>query len=173
MKKICAFVGHRNTKISQKLKDDVLEQVIKLVFEQDVERFVFARSGNFDNMCFEIVTNLQKYFSFIKIIDLSSSTLRVGDVDDEILRALITFDTQSTYNVKSKKIIDVLNNVSIFELYKKMIDLSSWVVFYFDLNSLGYLANKKVPSSNEKSETFLAYRYALQNAKNIINMCKK
>ncbi len=66
MDKICSFFGHRtieNTEDSRKKLIDLVEELIR---EKGCNIFLFGGFGEFDELCHEIVSVMQKRYSYIK-----------------------------------------------------------------------------------------------------------
>lgn len=66
--KTCSFFGHRNTKMTEELKQKVKEIIEDLIVNQNVEIFLFGSRSNFDYLCHLVVTELKEKYRDIKRI---------------------------------------------------------------------------------------------------------
>lgn len=65
--KACSFFGHRQVEKTEYLKEYIQKTVVKLI-EQGCEIFYFGGYGEFDDLCYEIVTELkQKYLNIKRV----------------------------------------------------------------------------------------------------------
>lgn len=65
--KICSFFGHRNVESSTGLKNKLILEVEKLI-NNNYSIFLFGGLGEFDEICWEVVTSLKHKYQFIKRI---------------------------------------------------------------------------------------------------------
>ena len=52
----CSFFGHRKIDITEELKQKVEEVIKDLIVNHNVQIFLFGSRSNFDDLCFEIVS---------------------------------------------------------------------------------------------------------------------
>lgn len=75
--KICSFFGHREICITKELRSKLLIEIEKLI-KKGFNIFYFGGFGDFDNLCWEVTTELKKQYKYIKrilcVIDLKSIT---------------------------------------------------------------------------------------------------
>ncbi len=153
--KICSFFGHREIVIDSKLKQQIKETIILLILKENVCIFYFGGFGDFDECCWEIVTELKKTYSHIK---------RVYCLEKE--------DWQYRKNKRPKRLADDRYEDFIYlpltfdywytAIYYRncaMIEYSDFVVFYAE--------------EKENSGAYKAYKYAVKKKKKIINFCNK
>lgn len=64
----CSFFGHRDIK---NIKNEILnlkKEIENLIQNNNVKIFLFCGFGDFDSLCYEIVSNLKKKYSNLKMI---------------------------------------------------------------------------------------------------------
>ncbi len=66
MKTVC-FIGHRNCKLTAKQTQYLLDIVTSLIID-GADTFLFGSRSSFDDVCWEIVSELKSVFSNIKRI---------------------------------------------------------------------------------------------------------
>ena len=64
--KSCSFFGHREIEISEKLKNNLIKIITKLIEEENYRIFYFGGFGDFDQLCYDVVTELKSKFPLIK-----------------------------------------------------------------------------------------------------------
>lgn len=64
--KSCAFIGHRNCKITKELKNEVVFIVEELINKGGVLNFLFGSKSLFNDFCHEVVTELMPKYTNIK-----------------------------------------------------------------------------------------------------------
>ena len=64
--KTCCFIGHRKINETNELKEKIYNTVEDLIVNQGVTSFLFGSRSDFDSLCKEIVTELQKKYPDIK-----------------------------------------------------------------------------------------------------------
>ncbi len=58
--KVCCFIGHRRIDKSVELTQRVRNLIQDLIENKGVQTFLFGSRSEFDDLCHEIVTELQK-----------------------------------------------------------------------------------------------------------------
>ena len=178
--KVCAFFGHRKTKLTKKQFDNLMETIENLIINNDVRVFLFGSRSDFDFMCHKIVTEFKEKYPYIirKQYTCKSETC--------ILESERAYWEQIYSNFKKEKVtlLGVEEEVehktkytsgkaSYVERNQAMINDSDYCVFYYDEN---YQPEKRKYSKKSagyyqpKSGTMLAYNYAKQKKKIIINI---
>lgn len=66
--KTCSVFGHREIEITYELKVKLKNTFIDLITNKNVGIFYFGGFGQFDKLCWEIITELQLQFPYIKRI---------------------------------------------------------------------------------------------------------
>ncbi|MCM1404431.1 MAG: hypothetical protein NC133_02955 [Prevotella sp.] len=160
--KVVCFIGHRKIVVTDKLIAD-LTAVIQRLIAVGIKIFNFGSHSQFDDLCHQIVTNLQKQFSQIQRVHYCApyeNYTNVGmteEYDQEI-------DCQPSF-AAGKKAYLVRNLI--------MINQSDICVFYFD-ETYTPPRQKNAPTDlsdyQPQSGTALAYHYAVEKQKAIINL---
>ena len=58
--KVCCFIGHRKIEKSVELTRRVRDVICNLIENKRVATFLFGSRSEFDDLCYSIVTKLQK-----------------------------------------------------------------------------------------------------------------
>ncbi len=66
--KSCAFFGHRNIEQVEEMAERVTKEVEKLIVTGEYDTFYFGGFGEFDEICYNVVTKLKEKYPFIKRI---------------------------------------------------------------------------------------------------------
>lgn len=166
--KSCAFIGHRNCKITKELKNEVVFIIEELINKEGVLNFLFGSKSRFNDFCHEVVTEfMPKYTNIKRVFYTCSSESCILEKDRSRMEnayflasgkniKLLGFEEEVEHKNKY-----VANVASYIERNYAMIDDCDFVVFYYD-------KNYDVDTSN--SGTRLAYKYAKKKRKNIINV---
>lgn len=160
--KTCCFIGHRVISVTDELTAE-LTAVIERLIADGVTIFNFGSHSQFDSLCYEIVSNLQKRFPHIQRVhycaayenytDAGFNDLYEQEIDCEFAFAT----TKNSYLARNKA----------------MIDNSDICVFYYDKN---YLPPQRKHSKRDlvayqpRSGTAVAFQYAKNKNKGIINL---
>lgn len=64
----CSFFGHRDIVITNKLKADLKSRLVNLIEKENYINFYFGEFGDFDNLAYEIITELKVIFPNIVTI---------------------------------------------------------------------------------------------------------
>lgn len=67
-KKTCTFFGHRKIFDSDKIKKQLIELIGKLIRDKGFTVFLFGGFGEFDSLCYEIVSDYKSRYENIKRI---------------------------------------------------------------------------------------------------------
>ena len=163
------FIGHRNIEKTEELKT-LLKEVVVTLIKKGVTTFLFGSKSEFDNLSWEIVTELKKVYPYIRRVYVRSAYQYIDKSYEEYL--LKSYD--ETY------FPDKLENVGKYSYVVRnyeMIDNSTYCVFYYNENYIAPLKkqpkhNMLLPSKNN-SGTKTAYEYAVRKKKEIINLYRK
>ena len=164
--KTCCFIGHRNTNETPKLCDELRKTIICLIEEQGVEIFYFGSKSKFDDICWKIVRELKNAYSKIKLVYVRSNYPYIEEKYKEYL--LEGYD--DTYMPERIENAGIARYV---ERNQEMINASDFCVFYYNENykpPLRKQSRRSVTEYQPKSGTMLAYQYAKQKKKEIINL---
>ena len=164
--KTCSFFGHRNTKATPALCERLKNTIIRLINEEGVTRFLFGSASRFDELCLKTVTELKEEYPEIKRVYMRSCYPYLRESYKEYLLELYD-DTLMPERVENA------GKASYVERNEEMIKASDFCVFYYNEE---YKPPLRKQSKNAlfpyqpKSGTMLAYQYAKQKKKEIINL---
>lgn len=149
--KIISFFGHSDCECQMELREKIKEILQDCISHHGAEIFYFGGFGAFDNLCWEIVTELKnnKYpkikrvfcVPIYKWLRRPPKWLNVGGYE-ELIYLDLTFDYWYT---------------SLYFRNCAMIDKSDFVIFY-------------VMKDKRNSGSFKALQYAKKKKKNYINL---
>lgn len=176
----CAFIGHRKINITNVLKIALKNLIEELIINKNVTTFLFGTKSQFNNLCYEIVTELKdKYKNIKRIVYSCKNECCLLETDKEkynsFLHSIISINKCYYFDEEiSPHELFKAGKASYIERNKIMIDNSNYCIFYFDYN---YVLNN-VPYSNfenkrKNSGTKLAYEYAIKKNKVVYNLANK
>ncbi|MBR6789007.1 MAG: DUF1273 family protein [Clostridia bacterium] len=162
------FIGHRSIEKTQEVISSLKETVIALI-NKGVTSFLFGSMSEFDNLSWEVVTDLKEKYPFIKRVYVRSAYQYIDKTYEEYL---LEFYEETYFPHK----LENAGKYSYVERNYEMIDKSTYCVFYYNEN---YAPQKKRQSKHEmllssgrNSGTKIAYKYAIRKKKVIINVHK-
>ncbi|MBQ8295106.1 MAG: hypothetical protein IJX87_01590 [Clostridia bacterium] len=164
--KTCCFIGHRNTKATPELRESLTNAVRRLITEKSVNQFLFGSKSRFDDLCQEVVKELREEYPNIKRVYVRMYYPELG----EPYIGYILRDFEDTYMPER---IENAGKASYVERNQEMINASDFCVFYYDEEykpPLRKQSRRSLTSYQPKSGTKLAYEYAKQKKKEIINL---
>ena len=178
---VCCFIGHRNVPDSEELRKKIWETAENLIKNDGATYFLFGSRSEFDSICHDVVTKLQNYYPNIQRIAYTcrheSAIMKNEKAEKEqvwssiLKRPVHIKDYDAEYEHPTKY---TSGKASYVERNQAMINDSDFCVFYFDEN---YLPPRRKNSKRDildyqpKSGTAIAYNYAVQKKKVIINLC--
>ena len=59
----CCIIGHRKINATNEFVEKVKKELIDLIVNKHVVRFLFGSNGDFNNLCYKLVNELKKRFS--------------------------------------------------------------------------------------------------------------
>lgn len=149
--KSCSVFGHSKIEITKELENNLISTFEMLITKENVKYFYFGGFGEFDDLCWQVVTKLKdKYPKIYRIFCLSDlrhqrkskRPLWLNDEDyEEITYLDLSFDYWFT---------------RIYFRNCEMIDRSDFVVFYVN--------------HSERSGAYKALQYAIKKKRQIINI---
>ncbi len=163
--KTCCFFGHRKINETDELKQRLYEEVEKLI-ERGVNTFLFGSKSEFNDLCYDIVTNLKEKYSNIKRVYVRAE---FPHISDEYKNYLLQSYEDTYY---PEKILDAGKAVYVERNYE-MIDNSLFCIAYYseEYKPAKRKNNKKdLTEYQPKSGTKLAYDYAIKKKSVIINV---
>ena len=166
---ICCFVGHRKIEITVELRQAIYDFVENLIVNENVKEFLFGSRSKFDDLCYEVVSELQDKYPDIKRVYVRSQYEYAGkDYEDYLLQYY-----EETYFPEKCKSAGKLSHI---KRNQEMINKSDYCLFYYDENYLPpkrKWAKRDLLAYQPKSGTALAYKYAQQKKKQIHNFFEK
>ena len=178
----CSFFGHRNVLITKNLKSQLFELIENLIVNYNVSIFLFGSRSTFDFICHLVVTELKERYPNIKRIAYTckNETCTLEKERKKLEQTYSYFNKQKIrllgveeeYNFKNKY---VARKSSYIQRNQAMINNSDFCIFYYDKNykpPLKKYSKKCVSYYQPQSGTNLAYTYAQQKNKIIINIAK-
>ncbi|MBQ7798400.1 MAG: hypothetical protein IJ371_04685 [Clostridia bacterium] len=147
----CAVFGHREIEITYELKIDLKNTFIDLITNKNVGIFYLGGFGQFDKLCWEIITELkQTHFSHIKRI-------YVCENEDYINRP-----HKRPKWLKQEDYEEIIHFSLDFNYWYTRIYYRNIAIIEHSDFALFYIRN------TENSGAYKAYKYAIKNKKNII-----
>ena len=162
----CCFFGHRKIKETEELKSRLYDTVEELIRDCKVQTFFFGSKSEFDDLCFDIVSELKEKHPHIQRIYVRSA---FADIDEDYTNYLLERYEGTHFPEKIRK----SGKASYIERNQEMISNSKFCVVYYDEN---YLPPRRRNSRRDltdyqpKSGTKIAYDYATKKKLTIINV---
>ena len=160
------FIGHRVVENKEEVNRCLKETVLTLI-KKGVKTFLFGRKSEFDNLSWEVVTELKKVYPYIKRIYFRSA---FPNIDKNYENYLLNFYEESYFPPKLEK----AGKCAYIERNYEMINNSTYCVFYYNENYCPKIKGKTRDNNllkvRRNSGTKIAYKYALKNNKQIINV---
>ena len=178
----CSFFGHRKIELTEELKQKVKEVVENLIVNHNVLTFLFGSRSDFDYLCHLVVTELKDKYPNIKRIaytcrsetcTLESERAHWEEVYSHFRKEKVTLlGVEEEVEHKTKY---TSGRASYVERNQAMISDSDYCVFYYDENyqpEMRKFSKRSVGYYQPKSGTALAYAYARQKRKTLINLAQ-
>lgn len=152
--KICSVFGHSDIEQTEDLKNKINLECERLIKEENVGLFYFGGFGNFDDLCWQVVTELKKkYTNIVRIFCLSdpkyqNKLKRPKWLRDEDFEEFVYFDLDFDYWY-----------TRIYYRNCEIINRSDYVIFYVERTT--------------NSGAYKAMKYAIKKKKIIINLYEK
>ena len=163
--KTCCFIGHRKIEITVELRQKLYGYIESLIVNENVKMFLFGSRSKFNELCYEIVCELQEKYPDIQKVYVRSQYEYISKDYENYLLELY----EKTYFPEKCKGAGKLSHTKRNE---EMIDKSDYCLFYYDEN---YLPPKRKWAKRDcfayqpQSVTALSYKYALQKKKKFYN----
>lgn len=175
---IC-FIGHRTVNNPEQVKSKLLD-VLSARIAEGANTFIFGSRSEFDFLCWEVITALKEKYPEIKRISYNAPHEAAFTSKEEreqyerffsqaMKREVHYADYEET--VDSQKAIKANKNTYIMR-NQEMIDASDVCIFYYNKDykpPIRKSPNKYLQDYQPKSGTAIAFNYALQKKKHIIN----
>lgn len=163
---IATFIGHRKIQNSELLTEQIKQTVLNLIDEKQVDTFLFGSRSDFDDLCLEVVTEIQKERPGIKRVYVRAEYPYISrDYENYLLESY-----DATYIPEN--VIDA-GKAAYVERNFHMIDKADICIFYYDKNykpPLKPAARGRVFGEQPQSGTKIAYEYAVKKQKEIVNL---
>lgn len=149
-----AFIGHREIDMSDELRNKVIDTVTQLIQDYGAHTFLFGSVGEFDELCYGIVSEIKKSYRYIRRVYVRAE---YPDVRKQFLDYLLTFydDTFFPNSVRGA------GRLSYIKRNEVMVDLCDVLVVYCD---------EKYKPKHTESGTKTAVSYACEKRKRVINL---
>ena len=181
--KTCSFFGHRKIEETEELKIRLQNVVVNLIENEGVKIFLFGSRSDFNSLCHAIITKLKKNYPHIQ---RRAYTCRNETCTLEKERAY----WEEIYSHFEKRPVTLLGveeevehktkwtsgKAQYVERNQAMINDSDFCVFYYNEEykpPLRKQSHNSLSTYHPKSGTKLAYEYAKQKKKEIINLFKQ
>ena len=170
--KVCCFIGHRKIEASIELTQRVRGVIADLIENKEVNTFLFGSRSEFDDLCHDIVTELQKNNPQIKRIMYTCRSEYACMKEEKEERERIA-RTVTKRDIKYKDYDGAImsdriwsaGKASYVERNQDMIDASDYCVFYYNERykpPRRKYSKCSVGDYQPKSGTKLAFEYASQ-----------
>ena len=181
--KSCSFFGHRKIELTEELKQQVKKVIENLIIKHNVLTFLFGSRSDFDFLCHLVVTELkEKYPNIIRkcytckseTCILESERAHWEDVYSYFRKEKVTLlGVEEEVQHKTKY---TAGRASYIERNQAMINDSDYCVFYYDEHyqpKIRKYSKRSIGYYQPKSGTGIAYTYAKQKRKILINLKEK
>ena len=152
MGEACCFIGHRKINENEELKNNLRNIIERMVMYRNVTYFLFGSKSRFNDLCYEIVTEIKEKHPHIKRIYVRAE---YAEISDAYKRYLLNLYEDTYY---PQKIIGAGKAVYV-ERNFEMIKNSDFCVFYY---------NSKDMPNVRPSGTKIALDYALKQKKKLL-----
>ena len=164
--KTCCFIGHRKINETDRLRADLYSKIEDLIINREVCNFLFGSRSDFNDLCFEIVTELKEKYPHIIRVYVRAEFPYINDD----YRAYLLKKYEDTYYPEH---MVVAGRAAYVERNYEMIKNSDYCICYYDEN---YAPPRRRNSRRDltdyqpKSGTKIAYEYALKKCALVINV---
>ncbi len=152
MENICCFIGHREINVTDELKEKLRVVIERLITDESIDTFLFGSKSHFDDLCYDIVTEIKKKYSHIKRIFVRAEYPYI----DESYKAYLLENYEDTY---FPKLVLGAGKASYVKRNYEMIENSRFCIVYYKAN---------YNAKGRRSGTKIALVYAEKKKKNII-----
>ena len=168
--KVCCFIRHRKIERTDEMVERLKDIINDLIFNKGVKTFLFGSRSQFDDLCHEIVTELQtKKMEIKRIMYTCHSEYAVKREEKEDLEKIWSKLLKRDVKLKDydgSMMSDRLwlaGKASYVERNQDMINASDYCVFYYNPEykpPKRKYSKRDVSEYQPKSGTVLAYEYA-------------
>ena len=160
------FIGHRKLQFDNGFRIQLKELLLSLIDNRIADTFLFGSRSDFNDLCLEVVTDIQKERPDIKRVYVRAEYPYINKTYEDYL--LGSYD--ATYIPEN--VIDA-GKAAYVERNFHMIDKAGLCIFYYDENykpPLKPATRGRITRDQSKSGTKVAYEYAIRQQKEIINL---
>ncbi len=150
----CCFVGHRTIEETNALKEKVYTCVEKMISELHIDTFLFGSKSRFNELCWEIVTEMKEKHPQIKRVYVRAE---FPVIDDDYKQYLLERYEDTYY---PETIVGAGKSIYV-ERNCEMIKNSRFCVIYVD---------EKYSPDARKSGTKTVLAYACKQGKHIVRL---
>ena len=163
--KTCCFIGHRNVQKTPELYSRLVNVIKTLIEKKGVLTFYLGNASDFNQLCYEAVTEIKKEHPTIKRVYVRS---HFAYITEHYTNYLLKFYDDTFIPDK----VEFAGKASYVERNQEMINLSDYCVFYYNEQYQPPLRKQSRHSlfCQPNSGTKLAYEYAIKKNKKIINL---
>lgn len=166
--RVC-FIGHRTIEITKELKKS-LKETVESIIKKGVTTFYFGSKSQFNDLSWEIVTDLKGKYPHIKRVYIRSAYQHISKLYEDYLHG---FYEETYFPPKIEK----AGRYAHVERNYEMIDNSKYCVFYYNEKYQPHISrhykNSNRASTSCNSGTRIAYEYAVRKGKIVINLYEK
>ena len=148
----CCFIGHREINVTDELKEKLRVVIERLIVYENIDTFLFGSKSQFDDLCYDVVTEIKKKHTHIKRIFVRAEYPYI----DESYEAYLLESFEDTYFPKS---LLGAGKASYVKRNCEMIDNSRFCIVYY---------KEDYTPKGRKSGTKIALAYAEKKKKTII-----
>ncbi len=163
---IVTFIGHRKLQFDGGFRLRLKELILKLIDDRNADTFLFGSRSDFNDLCLEVVTEIQKERPDIKRIYVRAEYPYINKHYED--RLLGSYD--ATYIPEN---VVKAGKAAYVERNHFMIDKAALCIFYYDEHykpPLKPAARGRIAREQPKSGTKVAYEYAIRKQKELINL---
>lgn len=185
--KTTCIIGHRDVELSNEDLNKLKELFENLIIKNNVKIFLFGSRSNFDFICHKIVTELKAKYSFIqrKCYTCRSETCILESERKYWEELYSNFHKKEIHLLGVEEEVEFKNKwtcgkASYVERNQAMINDSDICVFYYNENyqpKNSKYSKRSISYCKPKSGTKIAFNYAKQKKKKIVNvfdvLCKE
>ena len=163
---IVTFIGHRKLQLDNSFRQQLKDFILTLIDDRNADTFLFGSRSDFNSLCLEVVTELQKKRPNIKRVYVRAEYPYINkDYEDYLLGSY-----DATYIPKN--VIEA-GKAAYVERNYHMIDKADLCIFYYNENykpPLKPATRGRITREQPKSGTKVAYEYALKQRKATHNL---
>ena len=170
IEKTACFFGHRKIDATDGLMTALYKEIENLIVVDKIDIFLFGSKSQFDDLCYKVVTDLKSKYPNIQRVYVRAESEYIDGEGSRAYREGLLEHYEHTYYPES---VSGAGKAVYVKRNQHMIDKSSVCVVYYDEN---YKPARRKQSRRDlfdyqpKSGTGLAYKYAEQKKRRIINL---